>query len=328
MISGGKRPRLADVAREAGVSIKTASRVINGVTTVDPGMRQRVLDAANRLHYRPHRGAATMRSGTSDMVGMIIRDMSNPFYSGLAAGAADEAAIHNCLLITASSEGSPEKEARLTDAIFSQRPRGLLITPSAEPAPQLITEQEMGCPITALDEPVKGLETDTVTFDNRGAAEEATETALALGRQRFGFISDAASLGTMRWRVDGMMSAIRRQGLEVPAHRQRWDVHTEAEARTAAAEILSDDTPPDALFCCNNVAAVGAALEIHARGLDVALVGFDEFSLSRTLSHPVIVVEHDAQAMGRAAARLLFQRMQDPSLPIQHVIAPTHLRRH
>lgn len=320
-----KRATLTDVAREAGVSLKTASRVLNGVPSVADELRERVLAAAQGLSYRPHRGAATMRSGTSDMVGMVIRDMANIFYSRLAAGVADEAGRHGCLVITCSSEGLSEREEKLLEAVFSQRPRGLIITPTAQASPLMVAEAALGCPVVAVDEPLKGLDVDTVTFDNVRACREAVTAALDLGRSDFAILSDSDRIGTMEPRVRGARAALAERGLSPAPERTATDVHTVEQAREATVRLLSTDNPPDAIFCANNVSALGAAPEIHARGLDVAIVAFDDFPLSQTLPHPVVVVEHDDRAMGREAARLLFERIARPERPLHHVTIPTNL---
>lgn len=327
-MSTNRRATLTDVAKDAGVSLKTASRVINGIETVAPHMTAQVLEAATRLGYRPHRGAATMRSGTSDMVGMIIRDMSNDFYSALAAGAAEEAEKHGCLVITCSSEGSPEREAKLAEAVFSQRPRGLLITPTPTTASLIRTEIALGTPVVSIDEPLDDLNVDSVSFDNLNASRDAVTAAIALGRRDFAVLSDSAALRTMKPRVRGVREALAGSNLRVRPHLAVKDIHTESQARAAAARILAMPEPPDAIFCANNVGALGAAAEIHNSGLDVALVAFDDFPLSHTQGGPVLVVEHDDRAMGAMAARLLFERLADPTLVARHVTVETTLRIH
>lgn len=328
MITPPKRATITDVARDAGVSLKTVSRVMNGVQSVDARMRDEVLAAAKRLGYRPHRGAAMMRSGRSSTVGMIIRDMTNPFYSTVAAGAADEAEEHSCLLITCSSEGSPEREEQLAEAVFAQRPGGLLITPTRGTGETIAAEVAMGTPVVAVDERLDGPAVDTVTFDNHRAARAAVAAAIDLGRRRFGALSDYESLATMPLRLAGATEALSGRGLGFGPGHVLTDIHTEPEARAAAAKLLSTAERPDAIFCANNVAAIGAAAEIHQRGLDVAIVVFDEFPLSRTLPFPVVAVDHDDREMGRAAARLLFRRIADPGRPVENVIIPTTLRMH
>lgn len=325
MTSTQKRATLTDVAELAQVSLKTASRVINEIPTVTPELRDRVLEATRALGYRPHRGAAAMRSGTSDMVGMIIRDMANSFYSHVAAGAAEVAGEHGCLTIMCSSEGSAEGEQRLLEAVFAHRPRGLIISPSSPASPLMLAEATMGCAIVAVDEPLVGLEVDTVSFNNYADSYRAVAAALDLGRERFAILSDTDHLATMPARVHGAREALASRGLHVRPQLTARDVHTVEDAHKAARMMLQLDEPPDVFFCANNVASVGAASEIHSSGLDVAIVAFDAFPLSHTLPNPVIVVEHDDREMGRMAARLLFDRLSDPVRPFQQLIVPTTL---
>ncbi|GAA4889369.1 LacI family DNA-binding transcriptional regulator [Tessaracoccus lubricantis] len=323
-----RRATLTDVADAAQVSLKTASRVINGVATVHPELRDRVLEAASMLAYRPHRGAATMRSGTSDMVGMVIRDMANIFYSRVAAGAADVAGEQECLVITCSSEGVADQEAKLLEAVFAQRPRGLLITPTATPQPLILAEMALGCAVVAIDEPLVGLDVDSVSFDNYGASREALGAALELGRNRFAILSDTDRLATMPPRIQGAKDALAERGLGVLPEMEIRTAHTDEQAHEAIVGLLSLAEPPDAVFCANNISALAAASEVRARGLDVAIVAFDNFPLSHTLPQPVVLVEHDDREMGRAAARLLFERLTDPGRETHHLTMRTQVRRY
>lgn len=327
-MSPKRRATLTDVAREARVSLKTASRVINGVKTVSPQMQEQVREAAALLGYRPHRGAATIRSGTSDMVGMIIRDMSNDFYAALAAGAAEEAEKHRCLLITCSSEGLPERQNRLVEAVFAQRPRGLLITPTSAKCPMIETEFALGTPVVAIDEHVPNVDVDIVQFDNFNASKEATIAAIDSGRRDFAVLSDGEILGTMPARVDGVKSALAERDLSVRDGLNIDYIHSESQARSAVSRILTLAQPPDAIFCANNVAARGAAAQIHDSGRDIAIVSFDNFPLSHTQNVPVFVIEHDDRAVGATAAGLLFERMKDPDRPSQTITIETVLRLH
>ena len=208
-----RRATLNDVAREAGVSIKTASRVLSGVETVNPTLRDKVQRAAAGLDYRPNRAAAMMRSGRSDMVGMIIRDLSNPFYSTLAAGVGDIAERHGRLLITCSSEGTPHRQSSLIEAVMSQRPVGLIITPTTGTDRQLISEADRRTPIVAVDELPTGIDIDTVTFDNSRGSRSGVATAVKLGRRNFVTISAGPQLTTMGPRVAGAAEAPSAAGL-------------------------------------------------------------------------------------------------------------------
>lgn len=328
MTSIPRRATLSDVAAAAEVSIKTASRVINGVETVAPALRDRVREAVETLGYRPHRGAAAIRSGTSDMIGMVIRDMANSFYSMLAAGVGDITGQRGCLLITCSSEGDPVQEKKLAEAVFSHRPRGVLITPTLEPQPLIAAEVRLGTPVVAIDEPISGLKVDTVSFANYDATIEAVNVAIELGRTRFAILSDTDRLGTMPKRVEGAKHALSLRGLHVEPEMELRTAHTVEQATQLIGSILSLPKPPDAVFCANNVSALAAASVIHATGLDVAVVAFDRFPMSHALSQPVIVVEHDDREMGREAARLLFRRIDNPYADIRSVTIGTTIRRY
>ncbi len=321
-----RRATLNDVAREAGVSIKTASRVLSGVETVNQTLRDKVQRAAAGLDYRPNRAAAMMRSGRSDMVGMIIRDLSNPFYSTLAAGVGDIAERHGRLLITCSSEGTPHRQSSLIEAVMSQRPVGLIITPTTGTDRQLISEADRRTPIVAVDELPTGIDIDTVTFDNSRGSRSGVATAVKLGRRNFVTISAGPQLTTMGPRVAGAAEALSAAGLPVRPTVDVIGPNTTDTARTAAYSVLDGPERPDAIFCTNNVVALGVAEAIVERQADVAIVSFDDFSLSSTMPVPVIVIDHDTRQMGRAAATLLFARLDDPQLAPQHLRIATSIR--
>lgn len=320
-----RRSTLTDVAHAAGVSLKTASRVLNGVDTVAEPLRDRVQAAAIQLDYRPNRAAAMMRSGRSGMIGMLMRDLSNQFYSTLAAGAADVAEAHGRLLITSSSEGSLARQAKLLDAVLAQRPEGLLITPAPGHDP-LLARESISVPMVSVDERPAGVDMDSVTFDNRGGAARGVAAAADLDRRRFAIISHGHQLGTMPARIDGARTALAERGLPVADNLVIDDADSVPVARRVTEGLLDLASPPDVIFCANNVVAIGAAEVITRRQADVAIVSFDDFAFSGALTIPVVIVDHDTRSMGRAAAELLFSRIEHPERPVEHLIIPTTVR--
>ncbi|RRD03834.1 LacI family transcriptional regulator [Arachnia propionica] len=323
----GRRATLTDVAKRAGVSLKTASRVLNGVATVDEQLARNVREASEQLAYRPHRGAATIRSGTSDMIGMLIRDMSNPFYSALAAGASEVCEDQGCLVITSSSEGEPPRQRRLLEAMLDQRPRGLLITPSPGAEAILTAELQWGTAVVAIDEPLTGLETDCITFENHASAKAAVLETRPLGLNTWAVLSDTVQLTTMPERVSGALAGISDLGAEIRDSAIRQDVHTVKDGYAATSMLLDHPDRPDAIFCSNHMGARGAAQAVTERGADTAIITFDQFPLGEVMPFPLLTVEHDDRELGREAARLLFQRLEHPDGPVQRLWFPTRCTR-
>lgn len=320
------RPTLTDVAAAAGVSLKTVSRVINGIESVNDDMTRRVHEAADRLGYRRNKQAAMLRTGRSGMVAMIVRDLTNPFYAALAAGAGPVVESHDSLLVVASAHGSPDRQSHLLDGFFDHRVDGLMLTPAEGSDPALAHAVGNGTPVVGVDIPPDGIDIDTVILDNYRGAYEGVRAAAESGYRRFAFILHTYEQRTMQLRADGARAALDDLGIPLDPALIRTGSDTAACAGALATELLLRDDPPECIFCANNVVSLGVASTLRQHRADIALVAFDDFPLSATLSLPVWVIDHDPQEMGATAARLLFERMKDPALPPRTVTVPTTVR--
>ncbi|WP_435738224.1 LacI family DNA-binding transcriptional regulator [Cellulosimicrobium sp. PMB13] len=326
---GGRRPTLAAVAELAGVSLKTASRVLNDEPNVAAPTREKVQDAAQRLGFRRNAVAADLaRGGSSRLVGFVTGDLANPFYSALASGIERELRHHGLQLITTSSDEDPERERSLTEALVERRVGALVVTPTATDHSALQRELDGGLPVVFVDRPAQGVEADTVVIDNRGGMRDAVTHLLAHGHRRIALVGDESRLWTFQERRDEFVATLRGAGVESPQHYVRDGAHDADLARAFVTELLALPEPPTALLTANNKITVGAlqALREHAGGAGaapVALVGFDDFALADLLD--VTVVGYDVVEMGRKAAALAVSRSEDPDLPPRLVVVPTRL---
>ncbi|WP_454041801.1 LacI family DNA-binding transcriptional regulator [Cellulosimicrobium sp. Marseille-Q8652] len=328
---GGRRPTLASVAELAGVSLKTASRVLNDEPNVAAPTREKVQDAAQRLGFRRNAVAADLaRGGSSRLVGFVTGDLANPFYSALASGIERELRHHGLQLITTSSDEDPARERSLTEALVERRVGALVVTPTATDHSALQRELDGGLPVVFVDRPAQGVEADTVVIDNRGGMRDAVTHLLAHGHRRIALVGDESRLWTFQERRDEFVATLRGAGVESPQHYVRDGAHDADLARTFVTELLALPEPPTALLTANNKITVGAlqALRDHAAGPDgaaapVALVGFDDFALADLLD--VTVVGYDVVEMGRKAAALAVSRAENPDLPPRLVVVPTRL---
>ncbi|GIH18643.1 LacI family DNA-binding transcriptional regulator [Rugosimonospora africana] len=324
--AGPHRPTMADVARVAGVSLKTVSRVVNHVPTVDPALVEKVLAAVSELGFRRNDMARNLRSrSTSGTVGLLIEDLANPFYSAIAAAAAECAIDHDAMLITASSEEDGERERRLLLSMCERRVDGLLVVPAAEDQGYLRTEIEIGTPVVFLDRPPTNLRADTVLIDNEQGAREAIEYLVAKGHERIGVLSDWLRIYTMRQRLSAAEAALERAGVPYRPDLIRDGLHTIPDTEAAVERMLDSDQPPTALFALNNRLTLGALGVLNRRRSDVALVGFDDFETAALMPHPLTIVSHDAGELGRVGAELLFRRIAGEQSRPQTVVVPTRL---
>jgi LacI family transcriptional regulator len=315
---------MLDVARAAGVSLKTASRVLNDEPHVAARTAAKVRAAADELGFRPNTIARELKQGArSTAVGLIIGDVANPFYGRLARGAERRLRSAGLQLITASSDEDAATEQRLTAELLERRVCGLLLTTSLTAHQHLETDRRLGVPVVFLDRPPSGIAADTVSLDNEGGARLATQHLLAGGHRRIGLIGDLSRLPTHRERVAGFRAALRDSGIADWERYLRTDSHDSEAARRATAELLAQPEPPTALFTTNNRITVGALRALADLDAAPALVGFDDFDLADLLG--VTVVSHAPEEMGDRGAAMLLERLAGADAPARDERLPVRL---
>lgn len=323
--NGGTRPTMSDVARAAGVSLKTVSRVVNG-EAVRPETVARVEEAIGRLGFRRNEAARTLRSRQrSRMLGLVIKDLSNPFYSAIARGVEDVTRRRGELLITGSSDEDPERERTLALLLCERRVDGLLIVPAGEEHRYLLPELELGMNVVFIDRPPGDIAADIVLLDNAGGARSAVRCLVERGHRRIAMVGDHMSIFTARERWRGFCDGLADAGCPVDHALVRVGVHDAATAEAVVHELLGLAEPPTAIFGGNNRIATGAVRALAATASGVDLVSFDDLELADLLSIPVSAVSYDPADLGRRAAELLCRRLDGDSSPPQRVVLPTVL---
>jgi LacI family transcriptional regulator len=317
---------MVDVARHAGVSLKTVSRVVNNEPAVAQALVDRVLSAIAELGFRRNDIARNLRSGrVNATVGLLIEEIANPFYATIASVAGEIAAAHQTLLMTASSEEDAERERTLLLELCQRRVDGLLVVPAGADHSYLHREVEMGMALVFLDRPPGDLVADAVLLDNRGGARAGVQRLLADGHTRIGILIDSLTVYTMRERLAGAQAALHGARIRYDETLIRDHVKTPDEAAATVAGLLDQPDPPTAFFATNNRITIGALQELWRRGSDAALVGFDDFELSHLMPRPLTLIASDTRELARTAAELLFRRIAgDRSRPGTTVL-PTRL---
>ncbi len=320
----GDRPTMVDVARVAGVSLKTVSRVVNQERGVRPETEARVRDAVQALGYRANDIARNLRRGRpSATLGLVIEDVRNPFYSGIARAVEEVARRHGYLVIIANSDEDPSSERAAVGTLLGRQVGGLLIVPAGRDHSYLMDEVQSGTPVVFMDRPADSIEADEVLLDNVGGAARATEHLLAQEHRRIGVVGDPPTVPTIAERVAGYQDTLERAGIPVDESLIRVGAHDVRDAEAATRELLALADPPTAIFATNNRACIGALHALRVTDAPTALVGFDDFELADLLK--VTVVRHDPSDMGRRAAELLFGRLAGDERPPQRVVLPTEL---
>jgi LacI family transcriptional regulator len=321
-------PTMNDVAREAGVALRTVSRYVNGATNIDPELADRIGRAIDRLGYRRNLAAARIRPGwDSKVLGLIIGDLSNPYYSVLTRAIEKEASARGYLLITASSEEDGNRHDRLVDRLIEQRVDGLIVVPPHRAGRRWSDLPGVLPPLVFLDRPVLDFPADAVLSDNSGGAHEAVTALMAAGARSVAFVGDALSIYTLERRMIGYERALKDARRPVRVELVSTDAHTEEQARLAVAGLLAE-TDADAVFAANNRSAIGALMAFRDAGRRLPLIGFDDFDTAALLQPAVSVVSQDVPLMGSTAARLLIEQLTGhESARTNHVLPTALLRR-
>ena len=322
----GRRPTMNDVARDAGVSLKTVSRVVNHVSTVDPELAQKVMTSVRRLGFRRNDLAASLRSGADNRtIGLVTADLSNAFYAPVSSAVAASARRHGYHVFMASSEESAQLERETALDLCQRRVSGLLVVPTDSDHSYLRTEVDLGTPVVFVDRPGQGIDADRVLLDNRGGARSAAASLLASGHRSLGVLVDSLDIFTMRERLVGVGMALASVGLSLDDAQVFSGVHTPDDAHAATVTLLGRTSAPTAIFCGNNRSTIGAVAAVLSAGVDVAIAGFDDFETSDLLPLPVTIVTYDPVMLGTVAAECLFERISGKTGPPEERLLPTSL---
>ena len=316
--------KIADVAERAGVSTATVSRVLSGKPHVSASMRERVLNAVADLGYRPSRVARSLRAQRANIIGLIVSDIQNPFFTAIVRGVEDIAYERQFGVFLCNSDEDPAKEELYIDLLLAEQVSGAIISPTVDGAPFYLRLQDAGVPIAAIDRRLAGSEIDTVRVDNMQAATELVESLIRQGHTRIGAVIGSSLAMTGVERRAGYEQALRRHGVDVDRRLLRVGMPKQAFGYAATNELMDLKDPPTAIFIGNNLLTIGALRALHERGLspgvDVALAVFDEMDWMAVLDVPLLVAAQPTYAMGRMAAELLFARMDDAARPAQDVV--------
>ncbi|WP_022882805.1 LacI family DNA-binding transcriptional regulator [Gryllotalpicola ginsengisoli] len=309
-------PTLHDVAREAGVSLATASRSLNGsARRVKDEYRARVLEAAARLNYAPNLSAQAVARGRTNAIGIIVSDITDPYFAGVAGGVFRAAESAGLVATIAVSGRDAAKEAQLVGALRGQKPRGLVLVGSrvADAAVtrrlerQLAEFAEDGGRVALVSQ--QGLAFDTVSFENRAGARELATRLAELGYRRFCVLAGPETLVTATERTEGFLAGIADAGLPADAARVVRGAFTRDGGYAAAGDALEHGERPELIFAANDVMAVGAMARLRDEGLepgaDVAVAGFDDIATLRDVTPGLTTVRLPLDQGGVAAVDLI-----------------------
>lgn len=322
---------IKDVARLAGVSVATVSHVINGTRPVAPETAAKVWRAIKELDYHPNAVARSLRTRTTHAIGVVVSDITNPFFATLVRGAEDAAIQAGYSLIVCNSDEDLQKEDLYVTMLRRRRMDGLLIAPVRDGASPAVRElAQSGIPFVFVDRKAKGIEADAVLSDNARGAYIATAHLLERGHTRIGIILGIRGATTTEERFQGYRQALRESGLPVDEGSVVYGEYRAEGGQRALEALLSLPDPPTAVFSTNNLMTLGALREVRRRGIrvpeELAIIGFDELEWSELVDPPLTVVAQKPYEIGHRAVKLLLERLRDPDREPQEFRVPVELK--
>ncbi|MFG3497707.1 LacI family DNA-binding transcriptional regulator [Streptomyces sp. NPDC047928] len=319
----GRSVGIKDVARAAGVSVGTVSNVINRPASVTEETRARVLSTIERLGYVRSESARQLRAGRSRIISLLVLDMANPFFVDVASGAERAAREAGLGVMLCNSGQSTDEESEYLGLFSEQRVRGMLITPVDPAGAHLRAFRRQGIPYVLVDRVAPSSEGCSVSVDDVTGGALAVRHLIAQGHSEIAYVSGPLRLAQCADRRDGALQALAEAGL--PAERLRL-IETDrldvASGRDSGARLLGMSSRPTAVFCANDLLALGMLQALYAAGVsvpdDVALVGYDDIEFASAATVPLTSVRQPAFQMGRIAAELLIEETGDRADSHEH----------
>jgi LacI family transcriptional regulator len=322
-----KKTTLRDVAREAGVSVSTASRVLNGQSFVRDEVRNRVLEASEALGYRPDVAARSMRTGTTGAVGLVVSDIANPLFATIARAADAALSPSGYALMVANSANDVDHEAELIAAFRQRRLDGLMIATADEGAPGLDERIDSFGASVLLDREVPGSKADAVLSDHATGLADAMRHLAGLGHRRIALIAGTPAQRGSRVRIATYWQEVRALGLDSDVALCRGGELTVSDGYRSLGEVLALRHPPTAVIAGNNQLFAGLFAALRDLGVrvpdDLSVVACEETELTALHNPPLDVVRRDLSDLGRAAAELLLERIAAPRRRRRQVVLPS-----
>jgi LacI family transcriptional regulator, galactose operon repressor len=323
-VSQRTRPTLADVAAAAGVSLKTASRALNGEYGVASETASRVVRVSRTLGFQPNLMARSLAAGrASAAVGLIVADVADPFFAAVAGAVERALEPRELQLITASHHEDAERQRRIVRALVERRVDALLIVPAPGDASYLQSDVDHALPVVALDRPIQDLSTDTVIADNRAGAASAVHCFAAEQHRRIAFLGNDGRLWTVQERLAGYRAALCEAELDEDPSLV-WIQASDAELAQAAVEqMLQTRDPPTAILAAHNRAGRGAIRAIVGTGAQLSLAVFDEMTDPSILALPPRIISSNPVQLGTLATDMALARLDGDDDPPKRVVVPT-----
>ncbi|MGP3960241.1 LacI family DNA-binding transcriptional regulator [Nonomuraea sp. 3N208] len=323
--------KIQDVARHAGVSAATVSRVLNGRSTVNPELAARVHAAVRELGYRPNGVARNLRRRQTTLWAVLVSDVGNPFFTSLVRGVEDGGRRFGYSVVLCNTDENRAREAEYIAVALADNMAGVIISP-ADDSTDISALVAAGTAVVTIDRELAETEVDAVLVDNEKGAEMAAAHLLASGYRRIACITGPRRMSTAMQRLRGYQRALRAFGLPQDRALIRHADFREEGGYSAMASLLDEGVEMDAVFAANNLMTVGAVECLTEREVPipgrVGVIGFDDIPWARLFRPGLSTVRQPTYELGRVAAQLLADRIDNPARPTARMVLQTELHLH
>ncbi|RLE11988.1 LacI family transcriptional regulator [Candidatus Aerophobetes bacterium] len=325
-----------DIAKRAGVAKSTVSRILSGKGQFSEKTRSKVLRIAKKLNYKPNPIAKSLRSRTTKAIGLMLPNVTYPFYPEVIRGVEDVAFKNGYIVILCDTNESKKKESMYFEIFENRWIDGIIyagITGEPEEEEHIYAALKKKLPIVFIDREVEGHFTCTIMIDNEKAAFDATKYCLELGHRRIGFIRGVSrekkEIKIFTRRFEGYRKALFDYGLEIdPELIVEGDLTLESGV-VAAKKLLERRVSFTAIFASNDLMAIGAMRELQRRGYripgDVSIIGLDDIPLASLVNPSLTTVAQPKYEIGVEATKLLLKRIENPQVPKRKIVLDTEL---
>jgi LacI family transcriptional regulator len=315
---------MREIARKLGVSTSTVSRAFSKPNMVRPELRERILKMARELDYKPNRIARAMVLGQSDLIGLVVPDITNPFFPTIVRGVEDEARKHGLNLIVCNSDGHVAKEKQYLHSLHDLTVAGIIVA-SASRRDAYVAELAAAMPVVVMDRRLSGSPVSQVNADNYGGSKAVVDHLVELGHRKLLYLSGPAMISTTEDRLRGFRDQCCLHDVEFDVVRAGFGIDDGYGAMKQAWSTLDGTT---GIVCANDLCAFGALARLAELGIPVpervSVTGFDDIAFARIFSPSLTTVRQPAYEMGRLAVRAILD-MRHGHVSLQPVVLPTEL---
>jgi LacI family transcriptional regulator len=320
---------IADVAKQAGVSTMTVSRVLNGRGEISEETRERVQSVIDRLSYRPSSLARNLKTQRTHTIGLIVPDITNPFFPEIVRGAEDIAAEEGFAVILCNTVRNPERERKALILLEDKRVDGLILCSSGLPDDELIPLLKQQSAVVVFDRVLDKAVAGTVKIDDVYGAISATNHLLQIGRQRLAFLAGPGYYLGSEQRRYGFRVALETRGFKPDPELEVACEPDETGGLEATKLLLEKDPTIDGIFCFNDLVALGALRACSELGIKVpeqiAIVGFDDIRLASLTTPQLSTLQVDKLKLGQVMVQMLLERMRDAATARSEYLIRPHL---